>query len=364
MAKAGAGAEQSIIIIKKKKARGHAAHGGAWKVAYADFVTAMMAFFLLMWLLGSTSKEERKVIQAYFKDPAASLVGEGGGMDAQGQGMTGPGGANSGLIDWNNVLSQPEPTEEQPPTQQALEKASDDAVAKEAEQREQKGLDGLQGELEEELRKDNSVFIQLRDQILIDQTALGLRIQIVDKQNRPMFAIGSPSLQSYAAQVLNALAPRLNAVPNKLSVNGHTDAVPYSRGASYTNWELSADRANSARRALLEGKYPDAKILTVQGMSDSVPRLPKKPEDASNRRIVILVLKKEIEDALRGTSLVSRSHDQVMDELGSGAETGADIGQGSDTAAPITTDINIDTETLGDAGDVISEFSDEDLVGL
>ena len=364
MAKPGAGAEQSIIIIKKKKAGGHAAHGGAWKVAYADFVTAMMAFFLLMWLLGSTSKEERKVIQAYFKDPAASLVGEGGGMDAQGQGMTGPGGANSGLIDWNNVLSQPEPTEEQPPTQQALEKASDDAVAKEAEQREQKGLDGLQGELEEELRKDNSVFIQLRDQILIDQTALGLRIQIVDKQNRPMFAIGSPSLQSYAAQVLNALAPRLNAVPNKLSVNGHTDAVPYSRGASYTNWELSADRANSARRALLEGKYPDAKILTVQGMSDSVPRLPKKPEDASNRRIVILVLKKEIEDALRGTSLVSRSHDQVMDELGSGAETGADIGQGSDTAAPITTDINIDTETLGDAGDVISEFSDEDLVGL
>ena len=360
MAKAGAGAEQSIIIIKKKKAGGHAAHGGAWKVAYADFVTAMMAFFLLMWLLGSTSKEQKHVIQAYFKDPAASLVGEGGGMDQQGQGQTGPGGANAGMIDWNNLLSQPEPAEEQPPTQQALEKASDDAVAQEAAEREQKSLDGLQGELEAELKKDNSVFIQLRDQILIDQTALGLRIQIVDKQNRPMFAIGSPRLQGYAEEVLNALAPRLNAVPNKLSVNGHTDAVPYSRGASYTNWELSADRANSARRALLEGKYPDAKILTVQGMSDSVPRLPEKPADASNRRIVILVLKKEIEDALRGTSLVSRSHDQVMDELGSGAQIGGD----SEAEVPITSDISIDTDNLGAAGDVISEFSEEDLVGL
>ena len=200
----------------------------------------------------------------------------------------------------------------------------------------------------------------MRDQILIDQTALGLRIQIVDKKNRPMFAIDSPSLQSYAAQVLNALAPRLNVVPNKLSVNGHTDAVPYSRGASYTNWELSADRANSARRALLAGKYPDAKILTVQGMSDSVPRLPKQPEDATNRRIVILVLMKEIEDALRGTSLVSRLQDQVMDELGSGAE----IDDDSQIEDPVTSDISIEPDNLGEVGEAVSEFSEEDLVGL
>ncbi len=196
----------------------------------------------------------------------------------------------------------------------------------------------------EKLRKDNSVFLQLRDQILIDQTALGLRIQIVDKQNRPMFALGSPTLQSYATEVLNALAPRLNAVPNKLSINGHTDAVPYSRGASYTNWELSADRANSARRALLGGKYPEPKILTVQGMGDSVPRLADQPADPSNRRIVILVLKQEIEDALRGTSLVTRSHDEVM----SGLDTLSEGGNG----------------TRGDGATPASSFTDEDLVGL
>ncbi len=326
---ASAGGEQPIII-KKKKVSGHGHHGGAWKVAYADFVTAMMAFFLLLWLLGSTSKDDRQQIQAYFRDPAGSIAGQGGGLDAPGMGNTGPGGANQGMINWDNPLTQPEAKQEPlaqsgaeaAPTEPApkpategkpdLEKASDDEVAREQAAREQKTLDALQKDLEKELARDDSAFVKLHDQILIDQTALGLRIQIVDKANRPMFQSGSKELEIYAEEVLYRLATILNKVVNKLSVNGHTDAVPYGPGSDYTNWELSADRANSARRALLDGDYPEKKILTVQGMGPSVPRLPEKPEDPSNRRIVILVLKKEIEDALKGSSLVSRTQEEII----------------------------------------------------
>lgn len=328
---ASAGGEQPIII-KKKKVAGHGHHGGAWKVAYADFVTAMMAFFLLLWLLGSTSKEDRQQIQAYFKDPAGSIVGQGGGLDAPGMGNTGPGGANQGMINWDNPLTQPEVTQEplaqsgaevvrpdKPPEPQTqgkpdLDKASDAEVAKEAAEREQKSLDALQKDLEEELARDDSAFVKLRDQILIDQTALGLRIQIVDKENRPMFQSGSRELEIYAEEVLYRLSTILNKVVNKLSVNGHTDAVPYGPGAEYTNWELSSDRANSARRALIEGDYPEKKILTVQGMGPSVPRLPENPDDPSNRRIVILVLKKEIEDALKGNTLVTRTQEDILND--------------------------------------------------
>ena len=328
---ASAGGEQPIII-KKKKVAGHGHHGGAWKVAYADFVTAMMAFFLLLWLLGSTSKEDRQQVQAYFRDPAGSIAGQGGGLDAPGMGNTGPGGANQGMINWDNPLTQPQTsqdpiaqsgaeaaTPEKPPEPETqgkpdLDKASDAEVAREQAEREQKSLDSLQEDLKKELSRDDSAFVKLRDQILIDQTALGLRIQIVDKANRPMFESGSKELEIYAEEVLYRLATILNKVVNKLSVNGHTDSVPYGPGSDYTNWELSADRANSARRALLDGDYPEQKILTVQGMGPSVPRLLEKPEDPSNRRIVILVLKKEIEDALKGNSLVTRTQEEIIND--------------------------------------------------
>ena len=324
---ANAGGEQPIII-KKKKVSGHGHHGGAWKVAYADFVTAMMAFFLLLWLLGSTTKEEKLAIQGYFQDPSGSLAGQGGGLDAPGRDQVGPGGANTGMINWNAPLTQPDKTTDalsQEEKQAAsgstdLKSASDAAVAKEQAQREQKNLDSLQQELEKELARDDSAFVTLRDQILIDQTALGLRIQIVDKDNRPMFDSGSKEMHDYAVEVLYALAEILDKVANKLSVNGHTDAVPYGPGSDYTNWELSADRANSARRALLDGGYPDGKILTVQGMGPSVPRVADDPKDPSNRRIVILVLKKEVEEALKGTSLVTRTQEQILEAEGVSVE--------------------------------------------
>lgn len=298
------------IVIKriKKVAGGH--HGGAWKIAYADFVTAMMAFFLLMWLLAQTSPEERTAIQGYFNDPRGTIAGQGGGLDAPGVGQIGPGGIQTGAISLDNPVSQAEPIESEP----SLAEASDAAVRAEQQAREKRSLDELQQALEEELGKQDSAFVKLRDQILIDQTALGLRIQLVDKDNRPMFDRGESRLQDYASEVLHALAPRLDVVANRLSINGHTDSVAYRDGSDYSNWELSADRANSARRALIEGGYPEDKIFTVQGMGASVPLITDNPTAASNRRIVILVLRREIEDALKGVTLVSRTQSEFLDQ--------------------------------------------------
>jgi len=301
------------IIIKRKKVAAHGHHGGSWKVAFADFVTAMMAFFLLMWLLAQTSEEERKAIQGYFRDPAAHIAGQGGGMDGTGIGMVGEGGANVGMIQLDHPLTQAQRDDADPGDEQTAAARFDAEALHQAQQaRERETLDELQQALERELQKDDSAFIKLRDQIIIDQTALGLRIQLVDKQNRPMFDSGASRLSKYTEEVLWALAPRLGAVANKLSINGHTDAIAYREGSDFSNWELSADRANSARRALLDGGFPDQQVLTVQGMGASAPRLEADPSDPSNRRIVILVLKKDVEDALRGTSLVSRTHTEFL----------------------------------------------------
>ncbi len=298
------------IIIRRKKVVAHGHHGGSWKVAFADFVTAMMAFFLLMWLLAQTSPEERTAIQGYFNDPRGTIAGQGGGLDAPGAGQIGPGGIQTGAISLDNPVSQAEPSQSEP----SLAEASDAAVRAEQQAREKRSLDELQQALEEELGKQDSAFVKLRDQIIIDQTALGLRIQLVDKDNRPMFDRGESRLQGYAREVLHALAPRLDVVANRLSINGHTDSVSYRDGSDYSNWELSADRANSARRALIEGGYPEDKIFTVQGMGASVPLITNDPAAASNRRIVILVLRREVEDALKGVTLVSRTQSEFLEQ--------------------------------------------------
>ena len=287
------------IIIKKKKGHGHGHHGGSWKVALADFMTAMMAFFLLMWLLGSTSKEEKRAISNYFQDPGSAYV-------------VGEGGADLGIIDQERPLQQADETESTN-EQELVEKqqeVTEEQVKREMEKLENEQLEELKKQLEKEINELDSVFQQIKDQILIDFTALGLRIQIVDKEQRPMFDVGSANLKPYSKDVLHALAPILDKVQNKISVTGHTDATPYGAAATYTNWELSADRANAARRALLEGTYPEAKVATVQGMGSAAPFLVDKPFEPINRRIAIIVLKKAVADALgSGAGL---SSDQLL----------------------------------------------------
>ncbi len=278
------GASQQPIIIKKKKGHGHGHHGGSWKVALADFMTAMMAFFLLMWLLGSTSPEEKKAISSHFLDPGSQYV-------------VGEGGADLGLVSLEAPQIQTQ-ADDPDDTSANDKELSQEELRKELERIESEQLEELKKQLETEINSLDSVFQQIKDQILIDFTALGLRIQIVDKDQRPMFDVGSANLQTWSSDVLRALAPILDKVQNKISVTGHTDATPYGIGATYTNWELSADRANSARRALLGGSYPEAKVATVQGMGSAAPMLIDKPREPINRRIAIIVLKKAVAEAL------------------------------------------------------------------
>lgn len=295
---------QSIIIIKKK-GHGHGHHGGSWKVALADFMTAMMAFFMLMWLLGSTSTEEQKAISGYFNDPGSEYA-------------IGDGGSNPGLI--NAEQPQVESHSDDPQTEnksdhdnseqntqtQNAEQISEAKLKKELERIEKEQLEQLQTQVQDEINKD-PIFQQMKDQILIDLTALGLRIQIVDKDQRPGFDVGSAHMKPYIEDVLNSLAPLLDKVQNKISVTGHTDSTAYGAGATYTNWELSADRANSARRALVQGGFPEGKVVTVQGMGSAAPLIADKPDAPINRRIAIIVLKKAVADALSngGTGLNS-----------------------------------------------------------
>jgi len=295
------GATQPIIVIKKK-GHGHGHHGGSWKVALADFMTAMMAFFLLMWLLGSTSEEEQKAIASYFQEPGSQYV-------------VGEGGADLGLISQDQPLiqSQADDSDSQSQNKDGNNDSdsptlNEESLQKEIERREKEQLDQLKEQLEKEINSIDSVFKEIKDQILIDFTALGLRIQIVDKDQRPMFDVGSANLKPYSVEVLHALAAILDKVQNKISITGHTDATPYGAGATYTNWELSADRANAARRALLEGSYPEGKVATVQGMGSAAPYLVDKPTEPINRRIAIIVLKKAVADALTGGGGVDGQH--------------------------------------------------------
>jgi chemotaxis protein MotB len=306
------------IIVKKKKAAVHAAHGGAWKVAYADFVTAMMAFFLLMWLMAAANEPQKKALAGYFNDIGGGLVG--------------PGGANTGVIQFDHPQAAPdamtpppqvvnntsggeneqnrgEGTEHPSPVQ-----LTDVQMREQFEKQEMENLEKLKQALENELAKSDSALRELRDQIIIDYTGLGLRVQIVDKEQRPMFDIGSARMKDYSLDVLEALAPLLNAVQNRISVTGHTDAVSYGSGAAYSNWELSADRANAARRALVSGAYPEEKFVTVQGMGSAAPFKPDTPTDPMNRRIAILVLKKSVEEALLGRQGINS--DNLIDSGG------------------------------------------------
>lgn len=304
---------QSIIVVRKKKGHGHGHHGGSWKVAFADFMTAMMAFFLLMWVLETTTKEEQLAIAGYFNDPGSKYI-------------IGPGGADAGVINL-----QPEPREADPIEAPQVEapltetQLTEENLRRQLEQAELEQLETLKEQLETEINLD-SVFALLKEQILIDFTALGLRIQIVDKEQRPMFDVGSARLKYYSKDVLHALAPIIDKVPNKISVTGHTDSTPYGAGASYTNWELSADRANSARRALLEGSYPEAKVSTVQGMGSVAPLLVDKPTDPINRRIAIIVLKKAVSDALASGGAGLKSSDLIGTPLPSSSTSPATPG--------------------------------------
>jgi chemotaxis protein MotB len=288
-----ADATQRPIVIKriKKHAAGH--HGGAWKIAYADFVTAMMAFFLLMWLLGSVTKGDLQGIADYFRTPLkVSLSGGTGAGDSTAL-------IRAGGKDLTRVDDQQMRRGEMPPKKQVLNAAAARAaVAREDGQR----LKALKSRVEEVIDL-NPVLRQYQNQLLVDITSEGLRIQIVDELNRPMFDLGSAQLKPYARDILLALAPTLNGVPNAISLTGHTDAKPYASGErGYSNWELSADRANASRKMLVAGGIDEGKLKRVVGMSSAVLFDGNDPLNPVNRRIAIIVLTRQAEEALKKDS--------------------------------------------------------------
>jgi chemotaxis protein MotB len=284
--------EKRPIIIVKKKINGGGHHGGAWKVAYADFVTAMMAFFMVMWLVSSISKEQRAAMFEYFKNPSME---EGQSVKAA-PGQAGPGGASTSVIDMGGGMDAPKtaPKDENEGLGQAIDTSTVEEARRIAQQAEKKQLEALMEDLREAI--DKSAALQpFKDQLLLDITPEGLRIQIVDKQNRPMFDLGKSNLKDYTAQILREVAKYLNTVPNRISLSGHTDHKPYSGARGYTNWELSADRANAARRSLLEGGMQEQKIARVVGLASSVLFDRENPYNPINRRISIIVMTKSAE---------------------------------------------------------------------
>ena len=310
------------IVIKriKKVAGGH--HGGAWKIAYADFVTAMMAFFLLMWLLGSTANGDLKGIAEFFQNPLkVGMSGGSGAGDATsilnggGKDLT----SSSGQVKDGDVESKKRGATVR---EAKTEQLKTEQLRKEFERREKATLNELKQSIER-LIEGNSMLRQFKNQLLMDVTTEGLRIQIIDEQNRPMFDTSSAELKPYSKVILREIGRALNAVPNKVSFSGHTDAAQFVGGEKgFSNWELSANRANASRREMIAGGMDENKVLRVVGLSSTVLFDKNDPLSSSNRRINIVVLNKRTEEAM------------LQEDGNATVDVGADTEMEAATAAP------------------------------
>ncbi len=282
-------AEQPVrpIVVKKIKRSGGGHHGGAWKIAYADFVTAMMAFFLLMWLLGSASKGQLQGIESYFKTPLKVALMGGPSVGASDSVIKGGG------KDLTRKQLQVKPKD----GSKEKEKNPDLKEAQKAvEAAEKKQLENLKAKIESTIASSPTLK-QFKEQLMLDITSEGLRIIIVDEMNRPMFNSARAELQPYAKKILQEMGKMLNDVPNRISLSGHTDATPYSTGESaYSNWELSSDRANASRRELVAGGMDEFKLLRVVGLSSAALYDKENPFNPINRRISIIVMNKKAEE--------------------------------------------------------------------
>ncbi|MBC3422395.1 MULTISPECIES: flagellar motor protein MotB [unclassified Pseudomonas] len=275
------------IIVKRVKRYGDGHHGGSWKIAFADFATAMMAFFLVLWLLSTATPEQKIAIAGYFKDPIGfSESGTPYVIDLGGSPQLAP----------EKTINPEEKSEPTPDTSVQMDK---DRIETMAEQVEQERLQLLLQELQNKV-EENPQLQKFKDQILFEITQDGLRIQIMDAENRPMFDLGSARLKPYFEDILLAMADTIKAVPNKISVSGHTDAKPYAGTGDFGNWELSANRANAARRALVAGGYPDGQVARVVGYASSSLFDRENPFNPVNRRIDIIVLTKKAQRDIEG----------------------------------------------------------------
>jgi chemotaxis protein MotB len=302
MATGAAEKTKSTIVIKRIKKGGRAHHGGVWKIAYADFVTAMMAFFLLMWLLGSTTKGDLKGISDFFASPLQVAM----------MGGSGAGDANS-VIQGGGVSLTAQ-------TGQVKRGNDEDEKKKRRQQRqreERARMEELKVKMDGALLS-NSKLTEVRKQIRVEVTPDGLRIQIVDDFNRPMFLLGSAQVQPYMRDLLQEIGKVLNQVDNKVALSGHTDSALYARGdRGYSNWELSSDRANASRRELIAGGMEPVKIVRVVGLADSNLQVKDDPRNPLNRRISIIVMNKIAEERMNqaGGEIEAGNVDELKESL-------------------------------------------------
>ena len=313
------------VIVRRVKRAGHAPHGGAWKIAYADFVTAMMAFFLLMWLLGSTTEGDKKGLQDYFQSPLrvalsggtgsgdATSVVRGGGTDLT---------RSSGQVRQGDV-------EDTVHAQRLANLRASQAAAERAR------LGALRERVDTVLAASATLAPYL-GQIRLDMTRDGLRIQIVDAQQRPMFDRGSDRVQPYMRELLHEIARMLAEVPNRLTLEGHTDARPYAGGsAAYGNWELSSDRANASRRELVAAGLDAGRVLRVQGLADSVPFDRADPLNPVNRRISIIVMTRDAEQRFFHAAETATPAELAASSAASAAPAASSAAGASSPAAPL-----------------------------
>ena len=295
MAKPGGG----TVIIKKIKKGGHDGHhGGAWKVAYADFVTAMMAFFLLLWLLNVTTDVQKQGIADYFEPSVATTrTTSGAGAMLGGQVIGRPGSmtvsaAAPALANPVASMRQPDDGDEGSKSGnpgQSIE-INEETLDKNLAAREEQQFALAEFQLKKAMENVPELH-ELADNLLVDRTPEGLRIQLVDQDKRSMFPRASAEMYEPAKKLLAVVAQIVAKLPNKISVSGHTDSTPYSKGRGYTNWELSTDRANASRRELLNAGLDPARIARVVGLADTDPLVPQDPASAQNRRISIVLMR-------------------------------------------------------------------------
>jgi len=305
--------QQNIIIRRIKKNR-HEEHGGAWKVAMADFAIAMMALFIVLWLTNSSNEQEREAIAGYFQDPLAYEDGKRIPspyvIDFGGTPTTADNMAVSETLDPEKILQAEE-------------------IESLAEAIEQKRLEQLKAEIEAKIEASPTLS-PFKNQMTIDITTEGLRIQIVDQTKRPMFNAGSAVLKYYSEDILYELAPMLMTVENRLSITGHTDADIYGSTSPEddVNWELSAKRANSARRALMEAGIEKSQIAQILGMGDTAPLDVDNPESDINRRIAIVLLNKKAQEGIESRTGMNGSGIKFVND-------GADDGNAQDARKPV-----------------------------
>ncbi|HVI87601.1 MAG TPA: flagellar motor protein MotB [Dongiaceae bacterium] len=298
-------ADERPIIIKRIKKSGGAHHGGAWKVAYADFVTAMMAFFLLLWLLNAVTVEQRKGIADYFRPTLAiqPLSGQSVMLDGQPAVLDSMNGSTGAEADADSQSQGPAAKDTKSPnsspnatgaqsssqtpdkTKSVDEQTARDVVAK----AEEKQFEQVKLQIQEAI-KQSPELRDLKDNLMIDQTPEGLRIQLIDRDKVSMFPSGSSSMNDKSRELLQKVAQAIHGLPNKLSISGHTDAAPYAGQAGYSNWELSSDRANASRRVLVEAGIDPARVQAVNGKAETDPLDAKSPLSPVNRRISIVLL--------------------------------------------------------------------------